>query len=108
VRRHPRLDANELAHEYAEAWRAFYTWRRLAWSLATWHRVSGLGPAARSGMVTHTAYYTYSLRRGWHPMLGGVWRRRRLVRRDASGDREALQFHPTVAASGADPGDISR
>lgn len=91
VRRHPRLAAERLAAEYAEAWRAFYTWRRLAWCVATGHRVAGLSAAARAGMVSHTVYYAYATRRGWHPMIGGVWRRRSGVRREVVTDEEALR-----------------
>lgn len=91
VRRHPRLGFDALAREYADAWRTFYTWRRLARTLSTWHRVDGLGMAARSGMVSHTVYYTYARRRGWHPMLGGVWRRRTRVRREVVTDAQAAR-----------------
>ena len=34
VRCHPRLGPPEIAREYREAWRTFYTWRRLARCLA--------------------------------------------------------------------------
>lgn len=101
VMRHPRLDAAALDREYRDAWRAFYTWRRLAWSLGTGHRGPGLGAAARMGMLTHTVYYTYAQRRGWHPLIGGVWRRRTTVRREAVTDDEALRrYLPGVAGSG--------
>jgi radical SAM superfamily enzyme YgiQ (UPF0313 family) len=89
VMRHPTLTTAELAREYAEAYRSFYTWRRLAWSTVTGHRVAGLSVAARIGMVSHNVYYTYATRRGWHPMIGGVWRRMSPVRRRAITDEEA-------------------
>ncbi len=98
VMRHPRLDGERLASEYRDAWRTFYTWRRLAWSLGTGHRVPGLGWAARTGMMSHTLYYTYAERRGWHPMLGGVWRRRRTVRRDVVSDEDAAQRYLSITA----------
>jgi radical SAM superfamily enzyme YgiQ (UPF0313 family) len=91
VIRHPYLGTDELTREYRSAYRTFYSWRRLAWCLATGHRVPGLGPAARAGMVSHTVYYTYSDRRGWHPMLGGVWRRRRTVQREVISDDDAVR-----------------
>lgn len=81
VHRHPRLSAAELAREYRDAYRSFFTWRRLAWSLATGHAVPGLPAAARAGMLTQQLYFTYATRRGWHPMIGGIWRRRGLDRR---------------------------
>jgi len=93
VLRHPTLDRATLAREYAEAWRGFYTWRRLSWCLGTWHQVPGLGAAARAGMVSHHLYYTYATRRGWHPMIGGVWRRRSPVRRTAITDEEAARYY---------------
>ena len=89
VMRHPTLSPAALAREYADAYRAFYDWRRLAWCLGTGHRVAGLSAAARAGMVSHHLYYTYATRRGWHPMLGGVWRLRSPVRREAVTDEEA-------------------
>jgi radical SAM superfamily enzyme YgiQ (UPF0313 family) len=89
VMHHPTLAAADLEREYADAYRSFYTWRRLAWCAATGHRVAGLSAAARAGMVTHNAYYTYATRRGWHPMIGGVWRRTSPVRRRAITDEEA-------------------
>lgn len=92
VVRHPRMDGADLAREYRDAWRRFYSWRRLAWSLGTGHRVPGLGAAARAGMMSHAPYYTYAERSGWHPMLGGVWRRRRTVRRAAIGDDDAARL----------------
>lgn len=91
VVRHPTLDAAELAREYREAYRAFYAWSRLARSLATGHAAPGLGRAARLGMLTHNLYYTYADRRGWHPMLGGVWRRRSPVRREVVSDDDAAR-----------------
>lgn len=93
VMRHPHLSAGALAAEYRDAWRTFYSWGRLAWSLATGHRVAGLQAAARAGMMSHTVYYTYAERRGWHPMLGGVWRRRSPVRRRAVSDADAARLY---------------
>jgi hypothetical protein len=91
VVRHPSLDAVMLADEYRAAYRAFYGWRHLAWCLATGHAVPGLRAPARLGMLTHTVYYTYATRRGWHPMLGGVWRRRSPVRREGLSDEDAAR-----------------
>jgi radical SAM superfamily enzyme YgiQ (UPF0313 family) len=92
VSTHPRLTAAELQREYRDAYRTFYSWRRLVWSLVTLHGVAGLAPAARYGMLAQQLYYTYSDRRGWHPMLGGIWRiRDRGTRREAITDAEALR-----------------
>lgn len=104
VMRHPSLGAADLDREYREAWRAFYTWRRLAWSLGTAHRTAGLGVAARAAMLTHTLYYTYSERRGWHPMIGGVWRRPWRVRREVVSDAEALRRYLPASQPGATRG----
>jgi len=103
VRRHPTLAAAALAAEYADAWRSFYTWRRLAWCIGTGHRVAGLGAAARAGMVSHHVYYTYATRRGWHPMIGGVWRRRTRVRREAVTDEDAAGRYGLCADGKASP-----
>ena len=84
VNRHPTLTPAEVYREYCDAHRGFYTWTRLLWSLATGYGVAGLSPAARYGMLTQQIYYTYAYRRGWHPMMGGIWRvRDRSVRRQA-------------------------
>ena len=88
---HPLLTPAQIEREYVEAQQSFYSWRRLAWSLATLHRVPGLSMSSRIGMVAQDLYITYAYRRGWHPMLGGIWRiRDRSVRRGAVSDAEAL------------------
>lgn len=92
VNRHPTLSAAEVYREYCDAHRRFYTWRRLGWALATGYGVRGLSPAARSGMLIQQVYYTYAYRRGWHPMMGGIWRiRNRAVRRQAIDDAAAMR-----------------
>jgi radical SAM superfamily enzyme YgiQ (UPF0313 family) len=89
IRRHPILSREELAREYADAYRTFYSGRRLLWSLATLHRVPDLGWSARLGMLTQQLYYGYATRSGWHPMLGGIGRRHTRERRHAIGDEQA-------------------
>ena len=85
VSRHPLMTADQLQREYRDAYRTFYSWKRLGWSLATVHGMPGLSLASRYGMLAQQCYFTYSDRRGWHPMLGGIWRirdrneRRRIV-----------------------------
>jgi hypothetical protein len=87
---HPHLSAAAVVREYRDAYRTFYTWRRLAWSAATLHRVASLTLASRLGMLSQHVYYTYAERRGRHPMLGGIWRRHdRSVRREAIDDQSA-------------------
>jgi radical SAM superfamily enzyme YgiQ (UPF0313 family) len=99
VARHPNLSPDELEQEYRAAYRTFYTWRRLAWSLATLHKVPGLNVASRLGMLTQQIYFTYSDRRGWHPMMGGIWRRRNAVaRRQVQRDAEAASRYLGVVA----------
>jgi radical SAM superfamily enzyme YgiQ (UPF0313 family) len=94
INRHPTLTPREVYQEYRAADRGFYTWRRLAWALATYYRVPGLTAAARYGMLTQQLYYTYAYRRGWHPMMGGIWRRRdRSARREAVWDDEARALY---------------
>lgn len=92
VSTHPRLTPAELACEYRDAYRRFYRLRRVAWSLATGHRVRGLGWNARLGMLTQQIYFTYATRNGWHPMMGGIWRiRDNQARREVVTDEEAAE-----------------
>lgn len=99
VSRHPMLTPAEVYREYCDAHRTFYRWRRVAWALATGYRVPGLCAAARYGMLVQQLYFTYAYRRGWHPMMGGIWRvRDRSVRRRAVTDAEAAaEFLPAAA-----------
>lgn len=91
---HPRLTPAAIEREYAGAYRRFYTWRRLAWSLCTGHRMPGLGPTARAGMLAQQIYFTYTDRRGVHPMMGGIWRRRTpAARRVAASDADAARVY---------------
>ena len=96
VHAHPRLSAEALAHEYRDAYRHFFTWRRLAWSLATFHAVPGLPAATRAGMLTQQLYFTYATRRGWHPMIGGIWRRKGTERRAATTVEDAAPAGTTL------------
>ena len=99
---HPRLTRAAIEQEYRDAYRHFYTWRRLAWSLATGHHIPGLRPTARAGMLAQQIYFTYADRRGFHPMMGGIWRRRTpAARRIAVTDAEAWMEHlgPGVPAA---------
>lgn len=93
VHAHPRLSPEQLAREYRDAYRHFFTWRRVAWSLATGHRVPGLPAASRTGMLTQQLYFTYATRRGWHPMIGGIWRRRGTEQRRAISDADAARAY---------------
>ena len=111
VARHPRLTAVELQREYADAYRTFYSWRRLAWSVATGHGVAGLSTSARYGMLAQQFYCTYAARRGWHPMMGGIGRMREGDRREVVADSHALARYgsrghtatPITAARGRTP-----
>lgn len=98
VNAHPTLSRAEVYREYRAAHRAFYSWRRLAWSIATFHRVQGLSHDARYGALIQHLYYTYAYRRGWHPMLGGIWRQRDVtVRREVISDTEAAaHYRPSL------------
>src|SRR5262249_11316501 len=89
VRRHDALSRTQLEREYADAYRSFYSARRIAWSAATLHRVAGLSWSARAGMLAQQLYYTYASRSGWHPMLGGIGRRSTEVSRRAIDDNHA-------------------
>ncbi len=94
VATHPQLTTAEIAQEYRDAYRSFYTWRRLAWSVTTLHRVPGLSAGSRLGMLTQQIYFTYAQRRGWHPMMGGIWRQRDpTVRRRVKWDGEAAEHY---------------
>ena len=91
---HPTLTTEEIHREFREAWTTFYSWRRVAWSLASAHRVAGLGLASRLGMLMQQLYFTYSIRRGWHPMLGGIGRRYDpATRRRVVWDRDAAEHY---------------
>jgi radical SAM superfamily enzyme YgiQ (UPF0313 family) len=90
VAAHPLLSAEQLGHEYRSAYRSFYSWRRLAWSLATLHGVPRLTRESRLGMLTQQLYFTYSDRTGRHPMMGGIGRLSDgASRREAVTDEEA-------------------
>lgn len=93
VQAHPILSRAQLAREYRDAYRYFYTWRRLAWSVGTFHRVAGLPTTVRAGMLTQQLYFTYSSCRGQHPMLGGIWRVRGQIRRQAVSDADAARHY---------------
>jgi len=94
VHTHPSLLPRQLEREYRDAYRSFYAWRRLAWSIATGHRVAGLGMSARTGMLTQQIYFTYASRRGFHPMMGGIGRRRdRDTRRQVVTDEAAAVLY---------------
>jgi radical SAM superfamily enzyme YgiQ (UPF0313 family) len=104
INQHPTLTPGEVYREYCTAHRSFYTWRRLAWALATYYRVPGLTAAARHGMLTQQLYYTYAYRRGWHPMMGGIWRRRNpSARREAVWDDEARALYAASTTSRSIP-----
>jgi len=99
INAHPTLTPAEVYREYCDAHRYFYTWRRVAWSVGTYHAMPGLSPAARYGMMVQQLYYTYSYRRGWHPMMGGIWRQREhSVRRQAISDAQAAALYLHDAA----------
>lgn len=94
VSKHPLMTAHQLQREYRDAYRAFYSWKRLGWSLATVHGVPGLSRTSRYGMLAQQLYFTYSDRRGWHPMLGGIWRiRDRHERRRVVTNEEAARAY---------------
>jgi radical SAM superfamily enzyme YgiQ (UPF0313 family) len=75
VSHHPRMTRAEVVQAYRDAYLTFYSGRRLARSLLTWHRVEGLPWSSRSSMVRQHLYYFYSYRSGRHPMLGGLWQK---------------------------------
>ena len=89
---HPHLTAQQIAREYHDAYRYFFTWRRMAWSLATFHRMPGLTTMSRAGMMVQQFYFAYATRRGEHPMIGGIWSSRDAqIRREAITDEEAAR-----------------
>jgi radical SAM superfamily enzyme YgiQ (UPF0313 family) len=75
VSHHPRMTPAEVERAYRQAYLTFYSAGSTLRSLLTWHRVPGLGRAARDAMVRQRLYYFYSYRAGRHPMLGGIWRK---------------------------------
>ena len=48
---------------------------------------AGWRAGARYGMLTQQLYFTYAYRRGWHPMMGGLWRTPRPLGAAPGGDR---------------------
>jgi radical SAM superfamily enzyme YgiQ (UPF0313 family) len=94
VQRHPSMTPAQIEGEYADAYRHFYSWRRLAWSAATFYRVPGLTSATRSGMLTQQFYFTYASRNGMHPMIGGIGRLREPAgRRQVVSDQDAERLY---------------
>jgi len=60
----------------------------------------GLSSTARAGMLAQQIYFTYANRRGFHPMMGGIWRRRTpAARRVAVTDAEAARAYLADACS---------
>lgn len=98
VARHPRLSPAQLRREYDDAFRTFYGWRRVAWSLLTRHAMPGLGTSARYGMLMQQLYFAYAVRRGWHPMMGGIGRLREGRRRAVVEDDEAAALYAPVVS----------
>ena len=96
VRKHAALSREELEREYRDAYRTFYSFRRMAWSAATLHSVAGLRWPARTGMLAQQLYYGYASRRGWHPMLGGILRRPTTERRRAVDDAQARSLYLAI------------
>ncbi len=87
---HPRLSAEEVVREYHEAYRSFFTWKRIAWSATTLHHMPGMSTVSRAGMMVQQFYFTYATRRGEHPMIGGIWSAPDCrVRREVITDEEA-------------------
>jgi radical SAM superfamily enzyme YgiQ (UPF0313 family) len=94
VQRHPHMSAEQVEREYTDAYRHFYSWRRLGWAAATFYRVPGLTSATRSGMLTQQFYFTYATRKGMHPMIGGIGRLRDPAdRRQVVSDEAAARLY---------------
>jgi radical SAM superfamily enzyme YgiQ (UPF0313 family) len=88
--KHPRLDRDTWMRAYTEAFKGFYSIRRLLHTLFTVAGGRGLAAESRRSTVRQFVYYFFSYRQGRHPMVGGVWQiRRRDVRRLAMTDEEA-------------------
>jgi radical SAM superfamily enzyme YgiQ (UPF0313 family) len=89
---HPRMTRTQILREYHDAYRHFFTWRRMAWSLTTLHHRPGLNAVSRAGMLVQQFYFAYATRRGEHPMIGGIWDNRNpRIRREAVADEEAAR-----------------
>jgi radical SAM superfamily enzyme YgiQ (UPF0313 family) len=88
--KHPRLDRDTWMRAYTDAFKGFYSIRRLLHTLFTVAGGRGLAAESRRSTVRQFVYYFFSYRQGRHPMVGGVWQiRRRDVRRLAMTDEEA-------------------
>lgn len=102
VQQHPMMSRAQIEQEYADAYRHFYSWSRVAWSLATFYRMPGLGLATRSGMLTQQLYFTYASRNGMHPMIGGIGRiRNDTGRRTVTSDKEAAALYLSTSGTAA-------
>ena len=88
--KHPRLDRDTWMRAYTEAFKGFYSIRRLLHTIFTVAGGRGLAAEPRRATVRQFVYYFFSYRQGRHPMVGGVWQiRRRDVRRLVMTDEEA-------------------
>jgi radical SAM superfamily enzyme YgiQ (UPF0313 family) len=74
VSHHPTMTTQEILQAYRDACTTFYTpWRALKNTL-TFAGGRGLNFEARDSMTREFLYWSYSYRRGRHPMIGGLWK----------------------------------
>jgi radical SAM superfamily enzyme YgiQ (UPF0313 family) len=91
---HPKLDHHSWLEAYREAFKGFYTLRRLLYEVLTVSGGRGLAAETRRAVIRQCTYYFFSYRQGRHPMVGGVWQiLRRDVRRNVITDEEARRHY---------------
>jgi len=74
VSHHPTMSAEEVYQAYRDAYTTFYAPWRILKNTLTFSGGRGLNFEARDSMTREFLYWSYSYRRGRHPMIGGLWK----------------------------------
>jgi hypothetical protein len=68
------MTAAEILQAYRDACSIFYSPWRMVKNTLTFAGGRGLNFEARDSMTREFLYWSYSYRRGRHPMVGGLWK----------------------------------
>jgi hypothetical protein len=68
------MTADEIYKAYRDAYTTFYSPWRVVKNTVNFAGGRGLNFEARDSMTREFLYWSYSYRRGRHPMLGGLWK----------------------------------
>lgn len=94
VSHHPTMSAEEILRAYREAYTTFYSPWRIVKNTLTFAGGRGLNCEARDSMTREFLYWSYSYRRGRHPMIGGLWKLHDpQTKRQVITDEEALHHY---------------